>query len=138
MKHILNLDVVNRMGVKEALKVSLGGESVDAKPADLVQFLLFNLSQNTITMDDVRKGARIFQAIEDAGEAKQDYFTIEDADYDWLKKNVEDQAPRLFGMNAWRLIQVVEGATPERPASTPPADSPVPEELPEDMNRGEA
>ena len=108
MRYFPNVEVVKRMGVNEALKVSLDNkEPADAKPADLVMFLLFNLTPTTLTLEDVRKGGRIFDAIE---QSEGDAFGIEDTLYDWLKEKVEEQAPRLFGMNARRLLQIVEGA----------------------------
>lgn len=124
MRYFPNQDLVSRMGVKEPLKVSLDNkEGQDAKPADLVMFLLFNLTPGGLSVQDVRNGGRIFDAIEEMGDGN--IFGLEDTLYDWLKKQVEEQAPRLFGMNARRLLDIVDGALKVNPDGEPERSQPT-------------
>lgn len=120
MKYITTTGTVRRMASDEALTVQLAKPTPDqptpdAKPPDVIQFLLFNLAPTGLTAAEVRQGGRIFDAIEAAEKAGAATFELQDSDYDWLKKRAQEQGPRLFGMNANRLFEIIDNAT-----DTPP------------------
>ena len=103
MKTIDNTGVIARIGGDETLKLGADGKVEDATPARLIRFLVLQVPTETLKIGDVQAGARILEKVKEEPETIE----LEDGDFDWLRQAVNTFAPKILGMNAFRLLELV-------------------------------
>lgn len=89
-------------------------QSKPAYPSDLIRIVIFNLPMQSLTMEDATHGRRVIEAIADAPNGK---IELEDADYSWLCRIVDDAAPKVLGISAALLKEAItpqDGTRAER------------------------
>ncbi len=77
----------------------------NAKTADLIKTLVFNLPVQNLTMKDSREAQRVLDQLE---LAKDGVLNIEDAEHEWLKGKVDEVGPKIFGVNAIMLLEALD------------------------------
>ena len=88
------------------------GTIKDAGLVDLLEMLIVSTPRDRISMQDAIN-ANAF--IQQAGNSENGYLQLDDGIYDWIKKQVYDFAPKVYGVNAFALKQAIENL--EEPAT---------------------
>ena len=108
MKHIDNSHVVRTLDGTGTFKIG-GEDGRDAYPGDLISYVLFGLPMRELTMGDATHGKRVIAALN----GKE--IELEDADYSWLERMVDQYAPKVLGINAALLEQAIRPLDGDRP-----------------------
>lgn len=82
-----------------------------AYPADLIRLLLARLPTEGWSLVDSRHGARCLEAVMKPANGAVE---LEEADYEWLRRMVQDQAARLLGISAVYLDDMLSAADGSR------------------------
>lgn len=105
MKTITNDETVQAVGTDRDFMVALdGADPRPSYPADMIYLLLIQMPVEN--MQDVHHGVRILEKIKE--QRSEPRIELEDADHSWLVRMVQTYAPRVFGLNAVRLKEIVE------------------------------
>lgn len=105
MKQIANTTMI-APGADKPFTITMeeGVPPKDARVSDLVRLLVQRLPVKT--MAEAEYGVRVLDATprDEAGEI----LNLEDADYSWLMKMVDEEAPKLLGLMAVRLRDALQ------------------------------
>jgi hypothetical protein len=105
MKTIANTDIVKAVGTDRDFTVAIdGAEPRPGYPADMIYLLMVQMPVGN--MQDVHHGVRILEKVKE--QRNEPEIKLEDADHSWLVRMVEAHAPKVFGLNAERLQEIVK------------------------------
>jgi hypothetical protein len=116
MKTIANSEPLKGVASQEPFTITWDRErgKETAYPADLIRFFISQMPTEGMTLLEARHGAKVLDAVTNA---PHDTVSLEDADYDWLRRVVTDHAARLFGVSAVLLddiLKLADGTRAER------------------------
>ena len=113
MKTIDNSEPLIAIGTDQPFSITWDTEkgAESAYPADLIRLVIQRLPTDGWTLVDSRHGARCLEAIMKPANGAVE---LEDADYDWLRRMVNDHAPKLLGINAVLLDDALSLADESR------------------------
>ena len=105
MKIITNDEVAKAVGTDRDFMVAIdGADPRPGYPADMIYLLLIQMPVEN--MQDAHHGVRIIEVIKE--QRSESEIKLEDADHSWLVRMVQLYAPRVFGLNAVSLKNIVE------------------------------
>jgi hypothetical protein len=107
MKTIVNTKELPRLDGTGTMMVDRGEEGQEpASVAALIYFLIIGMPVQELKMGDVHTGNLIISLVNE----RSDTLDLENSDFDWLKKAIDNYAPRIFGMNAIHLADAIKRA----------------------------
>ena len=117
MRTISNKDPILTVGLNKPIQVVPQGTKeterdvslIDGYPSDIIRLLVLQIPVQTLKLIDVRHGTKIIDALpHESGKGNEEPIKLDDAEYDWLVTQAEEHGPRIFGMNAARVMDAIE------------------------------
>lgn len=72
---------------------------------ELLKVIVFSIPRQKITMQDSIHGSNLYRQLQ---QVEDEVLAIEDGEYTWLKKTVDDYASMIYGVSAANIKEALE------------------------------